>query len=604
METSSTPYNNVYNDALVKLEIGLSQQEQEQEIGIETEIPTFVETKSRLFLTPEQRRNIINHRRGTANDDDVGSKGCSSTTHNDVLINMEIGLNQQEYEQEQDALDGTTGTEQTSDSEDEEGVSSTKEEASKKMNGTTDTGESESETAKTVSRLPKQVRDMYTTADWWSLWIGLESFALAMAIVFFVPFEIGDGRARYVIPQPMTWSDQPFDAWDAYGAFGTFYLFLHMGTVYLLAKSFMGKINDEKPALGYAKGFAAMSVVAVISFWLGRQEWCARHGLGYAIFAIVFGMLLANVPILSSCNGSGDRKTLPDALPWLKLVAKDGEFFIKSSLVLLAVEFSVLGSVGLEAIVVAWVGSPVALVAGFLIGTRLFQMDAGITLLVAVGSTWCGASAISAVAAIVGSPSADISLSISVVAFFTVVFTFVQAYVAIGVGMPDAVAGAWIGGSVDQTGNVIASAAIVSEEATEIAGIVKIVLNSGLGVLSTIIAFWWQTRRDNNTAEKKPIDFLFIWEKFPKFVLGYILCSAILTVVLPQLNGTPEGSALQRAVLTLNKWWFSIAFVGIGIGTSIKDLWHGALKSGVLKLYLATNCIDIVIALGLAYAVF
>lgn len=495
-------------------------------------------------------------------------------------------------------MDGTTGTEQISDSEYEEGVSSTKEE------GTTDKGESESET---VSRhLPKQVRDMYTTADWWSLWIGLESFAVATACVFFVPFEIDDGRARYVIPQPMTWSDHPLDAWDAYGAFGTFYLFLHMGSVYLLAKSFMGKIDDEKPASGYAKGFATMSVVAVISFWLGRQEWCARHGLGYAIFAIVFGMLLANIPI-PSCNSNsngGDRKTLPDALPWLKLVAKDGEFFIKSSLVLLAVEFSVLGSVGLEAIVVAWVGSPVALVAGFLIGTRLFKMDAGITLLVAVGSTWCGASAISAVAAIVGSPSADISLSISVVAFFTVVFTFVQAYIAIGVGMPDAVAGAWIGGSVDQTGNVIASAAIVSEEATEIAGIVKIVLNSGLGILSTIIAFWWQTRRDNKTAEKKPIDFLFIWDKFPKFVLGYILCSAILTVVLPHLDGTPEGSALQRAVLTLNKWWFSIAFVGIGIGTSIKDLWHGALKSGVLKLYLATNCIDIVIALGLAYAVF
>jgi len=599
-------YNNVYNDALVKLEIGLIQQEQEQDQEIEQEIeigiPTFMETKSRLFLTPEQRRNIINHRREAANDN--GNTDRSLTTHNDELINMEIGLNQQQQQQEQQEIgmdpqsDGTFGTEQTTaDSEDEEGISR-KEEASKKANGATDKGEPETESRR---RLPKRVRDMYTTADWWSLWIGLESFAVATAIVFFVPFESDDGRAKYVIPQPMTWSDHPLDAWDTYGTFGTFYLFLHLGTVYLLAKSFMGKIDDEKPASGYAKGFAAMSGVAVISFWLGQQEWCARHGLGYATFAIVFGMLLANIPI--SCNS--DRKTLPDTLPWLKLVAKDGEFFIKSSLVLLAVEFSVLGRVGLEAIVVAWVGSPVALVSGFLVGTRLFQMDAGITLLVAVGSTCCGASTISAVAAIVGSPSADISLSISVVAFFTVVFTFVQAYVAIGVGMPDAVAGAWIGGSVDQTGNAVASAAIVSEEATEIAGIVKIVLHSGIGILFTIIAFWWQTRRDNNNnAERKPIDFLFIWDKFPKFVLGYILCSAILTVALPHLNGTPEGSALQRAVLTLNKWWFSIAFVGIGIGTSIKDLWHGALKSGVLKLYLATNCIDIVIALGLAYAVF
>ena len=50
---------------------------------------------------------------------------------------------------------------------------------------------------------------------------------------------------------------------------------------------------------------------------------------------------------------------------------------------------------------------------------------------------------------------------------------------AIGVGMPEAVAGAWIGASVDQTGNVLASAAIVSDYATEVAAIVKLILNSG-----------------------------------------------------------------------------------------------------------------------------
>ena len=523
------------------------------------------------------------------------SKGIQTTLqHNDAFENIEVELHLQEQDGkgiviDTKSFDEESGTDQPS-SLDFFGLK--EETAVKSASGAVDAE------AEQASCVPNRARDMYTTADWWTLWIGLMSFGVATALVFIVPFEIDDERARYVVPQPMTWSDNPLDAWDVYGTFGTFYLLLYMMAVYLLAKNCMGKINADKPASMYAKGFIGMGLVAVVSFWLGRQEWCARNGLGYAIFAIVFGMLIANTPV--SCSG----ERLPDKLPSLKLVAKDGEFFIKSSLVLLAVEFSVLGRVGLEAITVAWVGSPVALVAGFLIGTRVFEMDAGVALLVAVGSTWCGASAISAVAAIIGSPSADISLSISVVAFFTVIFTFVQAYAAIGVGMPNDVAGAWIGGSIDQTGNVIASAAIVSEEATEIAGIVKIVLNSGLGILATIIACWWQTRRDNSNAEKKEISLPFIWDKFPKFVLGYIFCSAILTVVLPYLGETPEGGALQRAVLTLNKWWFSIAFVGIGIGTSIKELWEGALKSGVLKLYLATNLLDIAIALGLAYAVF
>jgi uncharacterized membrane protein YadS len=82
------------------------------------------------------------------------------------------------------------------------------------------------------------------------------------------------------------------------------------------------------------------------------------------------------------------------------------------------------------------------------------------------------------VAPIVSAKSEDVSLAISVVAFFTLAFTFIQAYFAIGVGMDENVAGAWIGASVDQTGNVIASAAIISEKATEVAAIIKMVLNS------------------------------------------------------------------------------------------------------------------------------
>jgi uncharacterized membrane protein YadS len=199
-------------------------------------------------------------------------------------------------------------------------------------------------------------------------------------------------------------------------------------------------------------------------------------------------------------------------------------------------------------------------------------MDVGMSLLIATGATWCGASAISAIASVIGSSSKDISLSISVVAAATVIFTFAQPYIAIGVGMDDRVAGAWIGGSVDQTGNVLASAAIISEEATEVAGIVKIVLNSGLGILASVVALWWQTRKqEENDDVNKKISWLFIWDKFPKFVLGYLLCSILLSITMSHIEGTAEGDAYQRAVHSLNTWWFAIAFVGIGIGTNFKE---------------------------------
>jgi len=434
-----------------------------------------------------------------------------------------------------------------------------------------------------------QLKKMKSTADWWSLWIGLASFSLAMTLVFTVKYDVESTRVKYVIPQPMHWEANPFDAWDWYAVVGTLLLLAYFCLLYIFSLRCMGKL-DKNPASQHAKGFLVMGVVATLSLWLGRNKWCSSNGLSYAIFSIIFGMIITNSPV-------GNWK----ALSCLKLASKDGEFFIKCSLALLATEFSVLARVGLPAIIVAWVGSPIALITGYIISKKVLKMETDIALLTAVGATWCGASAISATGSVIEASSKDITLSISVVAFFTVIFTFAQPYIALGVGMDEAVAGSWIGASVDQTGNVVASAAIVGEYATEVAAVVKLILNSGLGILCTVIAFWWQT---NTNPEGKKFSWYFLWDKFPKFVLGYFICSAVLSITLPHIQGTAQADAVQRAVIDMNRWWFGIGFVGIGIGTNLKDLWAGALGSGVIQGYLVSNLLDIGIALGLSYALF
>ena len=90
-------------------------------------------------------------------------------------------------------------------------------------------------------------------------------------------------------------------------------------------------------------------------------------------------------------------------------------------------------------------------------------------MLLAVGAAWCGASAMAAVQPIVGASSEDLTLSVSIVVLFTLLFQFVQPYLALAAGISHDVAGSWIGASVDQTGNVVVSAAIMSEEAAEVA---------------------------------------------------------------------------------------------------------------------------------------
>ena len=137
---------------------------------------------------------------------------------------------------------------------------------------------------------------MYTTADWWSLWIGMISFALATALVFLVPYEIGSSRVKYVIPQPMKWNKNPLDAWDIYSGVGTIMLLIFLGGVYIGALQAMGKLENN-PASKYAKGFAGLSLVATLAFWIGRQQWCLRNGLGHAIWSLVFGMIIGNSPL-------------------------------------------------------------------------------------------------------------------------------------------------------------------------------------------------------------------------------------------------------------------------------------------------------------------
>ena len=445
---------------------------------------------------------------------------------------------------------------------------------------------------------PSRLQQMFLTKDWWTMWIGLLSFALAVVMTFLVPFERGgSSRVRYVVPQPMKWTHNPSEAWDLYNVGGSILLltiFLHF---YLLSLSAMGKLNSTptttNPGKTFAKGFVGLCIVATIAFWIGSQRWCQQNGFGYAIWSIIFGMIIGN-----SHFAKGE-----DRLKSLKLAAKDGEYFIKCSLVLLAVEFSILGELGLPALAVAWGASPITLVSSYMIGRNFFKMDAIPAILIATGATWCGASAISAIATVVSASNHDTVACIGIVATGTIVFTFLQPYFALLVGMDHYVAGAWIGGSVDQTGNVIASAAIISDEATEVAGIVKIILNSGLGVLATFVAIWWQMRPNTENADgNKGISWLFLWDKFPKFVLGYLICSGVLSAITKK--GTPEGDALQFAVHSMSKWWFSIAFVALGVSTNLTELYNNTKSTGVIKLYLVSNMIDMALSFLVAWLVF
>ena len=99
-------------------------------------------------------------------------------------------------------------------------------------------------------------------------------------------------------------------------------------------------------------------------------------------------------------------------------------------------------------------------------------------------------------------------------------------------GLSDAVAGAWIGGNIDTTAAVAASGAIAGENALQIATIVKTTQNALIGVVAIALTAYFALKVERKSAEEARPTLGQFWERFPKFVLGFIAASIIGTLYL------------------------------------------------------------------------
>ena len=108
---------------------------------------------------------------------------------------------------------------------------------------------------------------------------------------------------------------------------------------------------------------------------------------------------------------------------------------------------------------------------------------------------------------------------------FSILWLLVLPYMALWTQLDVTVTGAWIGGSIDLTGAVVASAAVVGPQAEEVAAIVKMAQNSALGIYMLLIALLMSCKRlwpQDEPSQPKASDPIFynLWKRFPKFVLG------------------------------------------------------------------------------------
>src|SRR5690606_11742852 len=162
------------------------------------------------------------------------------------------------------------------------------------------------------------------------------------------------------------------------------------------------------------------------------------------------------------------------------------------------------------------------------------------------------------------------------------------------------VTGAWLGGSIDTTGADVASGCMVGEEALKISTIVKFSQNVLLGIAAFFISIYWTYSNsvDAETKKDKPTLKL-IWERFPKFVVGFVFVSLMFSFVIP----SEVHQEIKGSLKSIQGLWFALAFTSIGLETNFKDLFSHSNKKP-LYAFLIAQTFNILVTLVVAYVLF
>ena len=158
------------------------------------------------------------------------------------------------------------------------------------------------------------------------------------------------------------------------------------------------------------------------------------------------------------------------------------------------------------------------------------------------------------------------------------------------------VAGAWMGGTIDTTGAVVASGALLGETAEQTAIIVKSSQNVLLGIAAFVISLYWSYKGQNK--RQRP-SVRVIWERFPKFVVGFVAVSLLFSLFFAGSEAAPARTSAKMFSNTL----FSIAFVCIGLETRFRDIFSKENRR-TFWAFMTAQMFNIVVTLIVAYLLF
>ncbi len=302
-------------------------------------------------------------------------------------------------------------------------------------------------------------------------------------------------------------------------------------------------------ALGYAGKFTEQSIAAY-----GKAHHMALPNIEYVLWAIIFGLLVSNTIGVPAAFRPG---------------VDTYEFWLKVGIVFLGVRFLLGDVLKLGGLSLGFVAIELAVSIALMtwLGRR-FGLPPKMTSLLAIGSSICGVSAIIAAKGAIEADDEDASYAMAAILALGAFSLFAFPAIGHALGMSDHAFGLWAGLAVDNTAEATAAGALYSDTAQKFAVLAKTTRNATIGFVVLAYALYWAHKSQAKEIVNKGA---FLWQKFPKFVLGFLLISLLATL---GAFSKPQTTDLAN----LSRWAFLLTFAGVGLRTNFREMRKQGLR--------------------------
>ncbi len=221
-----------------------------------------------------------------------------------------------------------------------------------------------------------------------------------------------------------------------------------------------------------------------------------------------------------------------------------------------------------------------------------FKLEERLRAVMSSAVAVCGVSAAIAAAGSVSAKKEQVTYVATLVILVALPMMVLMPILANTLGLSETVAGAWFGGNIDTTAAVIGAGTIYGENAQQIAGIIKNTQNAAIGLVAFLLAIYFASRNPSSTGRPSA---LLVWQRFPKFVLGFILAS-----ILYALGWIDGGKG--TVIAAIKDWCFTLAFVSMGLELSIRQIKQMGWKPVIV--FALVTVFNTLLALGVSFVIF